>query len=159
MTSPDQWDCRILIVRRNKRINYVLIVLFLFVSFTSFAGEKVIDYACDDAHTSKNADCIKCFGGGKGAYIFSAKIFEKSPSDTKVSDESTLLMDTVISKEMEEAAIAIHESSTCEPCGDRYRILQNDKLVEVRAAEFCKFVTDYNANCDGCLHVYILYLD
>ena len=140
------------------KTNAIWITLFLYVSSTLFAGEKVIDYGCREEHTSKNADCIECLGG-RGAHVFSTKIFPKSPTDTNVSDQATLLMDTAISKKLEKASIAIHESSICKPCGDRYRVLQKDKFVEVDATEFCKFVTEYNATCGDCLHVYIVYLD
>jgi len=146
-------------IMNSIKVSLIFLGLMVFVSFICLAAdESVADYACSDRHASKNIGCKECIGG-KGARIFSTKVFPKKPSDTEVSEQATWLVDTTIPQQIEEASIAIHESSICKPCGDRYEIRKNNEFIEVTAEEFCEHITSHNKNCGGCLHVYIVDLE
>lgn len=141
------------------KVSLISLGLLSLVSFTCFAADEgVADYACSDRHSSKNFECKECWGG-KGARIFSTKLFPQKPSDTEISEQATFLMDTTVPKKIKDASIAIHESSICKPCGDRYEIRKDGTFIEVNAEKFCAHITAYNKDCGDCLHVYIVDLE
>ena len=131
-------------------IAMITIIILLILSVPSMIGpryfnpenvsSKVIELCKEKGSIECHGDCVDGFG-------------EDCYFDSMVYDKDSFKTGHTIPEEVKEICFAIHSTSVCGQCLNRFEIRKDSKLTEVSCEEFFQAIEDKNQTCNGCVDI------
>ena len=104
-------------------------------------SQKIVDSCKKEGKIECHGDCADGFGAT--AYYDS--------TNQKFKENGNIYL----SKQQKEASFAIHSSSVCGKCYNKFELKAGGKLEEVTCDEFFHVIEEKNISCNGCVDIIV----
>lgn len=130
---------------KNYRKNAILIFLISAVIIFGCSKQKY-DFPKNVISLCESQSNIECFGDCLDGESMTAYYDKTNKKFDKITNFE-------LTKEQEEASLAVHSSSICNKCYNRFELKENGNFKKATCEEFFHTIQQKNKSCNGCIDV------